>query len=465
MSISEQIANLKATNVSFKDRMSEIAKKSIDEGRSFDTAEAAEFDDLESKVKALDADIARLSRLEAIQGDSAKSVDAGKPSDSVKMNSSSDVSRVNVKNTQKLEPGIAFARYARVKAHAHAGSLGGLRNELDVAKALYPEDSELVNGIQKAAVSAANTGDPLWAGNLILDGGAAFADFVEYLRPRTLLGQVSGRFRRLPFDTPVLIQSTAGVGGWVSEGAAKPATSWSYTKTKLEPLKVAAIAVATQETLNRASVATDTLIRDELARSIGASLDTKLFSTDAAVADTSPAGLLNGVTPITTTGTTDPEDVKCDIKNFLNTFAGDNLTIQDAFWVMPETVAITLSLMTNAMGAPAFPGVTPTGGTLMGIPVVTSGYVDSDSSGSVVALVKGSDIYYGDEGGLRVAISREATIQMDTQPTQNSITPTATTGVSMFQTNSVAWLVERFVSWSKRRSQAVVYSRVQWDLC
>lgn len=116
-----------------------------------------------------------------------------------------------MKSTEKLEAGIAFARIAKVKALAR---LDG-ENVRDVAKSLYGETSSVYGHFVKAAVPAANSSNPGWAGNLITDGGA-FADFVEYLRPMTIVGKFgSGNIpamRQLPFDTPVLIQSTGGTG-------------------------------------------------------------------------------------------------------------------------------------------------------------------------------------------------------------------------------------------------------------
>src|SRR5690606_32914944 len=78
-----------------------------------------------------------------------------------------DRSAVVVKNTQKLEPGIGFARVARVKAIAHVEHI----DPVQIAKSLYPDDDTLVQSFAKAAVPAANTGAPTWGGNLILDGG------------------------------------------------------------------------------------------------------------------------------------------------------------------------------------------------------------------------------------------------------------------------------------------------------
>lgn len=251
----------------------------------------------------------------------------------------------------------------------------------------------------------------------------------------------------------------------MKEGDAKPLTKWSYTRTKMSPLKVAAIAAATKETLTRASIAADTLLRDELARAVGETIDSTLISDNAAVTDESPAGLLNGVSALDLTGDNTVAGVRCDIAAFIKAFINSNLSVSGAFWAMPETLAVDLSLMTNEVGNPAFPGITPNGGTLAGLPVFTSQYVPVESAGSVVALVRGDDIFLGDEGGVQVSVSDQASLIMDSAPSGNSTTPTAAQMVSMWQTNSVAFLVERFLNWQKRRTQAVAWSHVNWSAC
>jgi capsid protein len=461
----KQIEDLQATRKAKSDRMKEIQNKASEQSRTLDAGEQEEFDTIKGELATIDKNVGNLRDLEAM--DAADLATATPVDDKDQRNRTVSTTRnpVEVKNTQKLEPGIAFARLARVKALAFTGQAGS-RDEKEIAKQMYPGDDRLVLAIEKAAVPAASTLSTTWAGNLINEGGAAFADFVEFLQARSLYGQVSDRFRRLPFDAPVLVQGSGGTAQWVKEGDAKPLTQWTYTRAKLSPLKVAAIAAATKETLMRASVAADTFLRDELARAVGRRIDGSLISDDAAVADESPAGLLNGTAAITLTGDGTTAGVRCDIAQFLKALVGDSLTVAGAFWVMPETVAIDLSLATNEVGAPAFPGITPTGGTLAGLPVFTSQYVPNETAGPVVALIKGDEIFLGDEGGIQVSVSDQATLQMDSDPTQRSIgTPVATAGVSMWQTNSVAFLVERFVNWQKRRPGAVVWAHVNWDAC
>lgn len=463
----EQIADMIATRKDKADAMTAIQAKATEQSRTLDTGEQEQFDTLKAERGQIDKNISNLRELEAMEKAEADDAATAKPvndSDKRKSTVSTDRAHVEVRHTEKLEKGIAFARMARVKALAFTGQTGS-RDEVQIAKNLYPGDDRLVNAItQKAAVPAASTLSATWAGNLITDGGVAFADFVEHLRASSLHGQIFPRFRNLPFDAPVLVQGSGGVAQFTKEGEAKPVTQWTYTRTKLTPLKVAAIAAATKESLMRSSVNADAFIRDELTRSVNAGIDGVLISDAAAVTDESPAGLLNGTSALTLTGDGTVAGIRRDIAQFLKELVGDNLSVSGAFWVMPETVAIDLSLATNEVGAPAFPGITPMGGTLAGLPVFTSQYVPTETAGPVVALIKGDEIFLGDEGGIQVSVSDQASIQMDSAPTQNALgTPTASTSVSMFQTNSVAFLVERFVNWQKRRAAAVVWAHVSWE--
>lgn len=462
--IGEQIADLEATRASKATEMEKVVQKSVDEGRSMATDEAEQFDTLEGEVKSLEADLDRLRKLEAIQAKGAKPANViAKENGSQKLEPDTTKIGVQVKNTEKLAAGIGFARVARCLALARQQHI----SPVELAKNLYGDEAT-VSAVTKAAVPAANTQTPAWAGDLINEGGIAFADFVEYLRERSLFGQVSDRLRRLPFDTPVLIQGSGGTAQWVGEGQAKPLTQWSYTRTKLAPLKVAAIAAITKELLNRSGPVADALIRDELARSVGATIDATFIDPDAvAVPNESPGSILNGVPEIPVSSGTTIADIRCDIAAFLTSMSDNNQSLAGSFWVMSERVAIALSLIANEVGAAAFPGITPSGGTFAGLPVFTSNYVDigNDSSGSLVALIKGDEIFLGDEGGVQVSMSDQASLVMDDAPAHNSTTPTATSVVSMFQTNSVAILVERWLNFQRRRPEAVAWARVGWTAC
>ncbi len=466
----EQIADLNATRKAKAERMKALMDKASEQLRTPDTGEQEEFDTLKSEISQIDKTIGNLRDLEQMENADAATAAAIDDTANRQRAVKKDGVRVDAtaKDTTKLDKGMGFARIARVKALSHINHA----DPLAVAQQVYPGDEALAKSLQKSAVAAANTltGSGAWAGNLVLDQGAYFADFVEYLRARSILGLIGDRFRRLPFDTPVLVQATGGTGKWVKEGAAKPLTKWTYSLKRLRQLKVAAIAAATKESLGRASVAADTLLRDELARAVNAAIDGTLVSTDAAVQDESPAGLLNGVTPVSLIGDGTIAGIRCDIATYLNELVTNNLTVAGAIWIMSEATAVQLSLVVNEVGQQAFPGMGPTGGTLAGLPVFASQYVVDDSNGPIVMLIKSDDIYLGDEGGIQVSMSDQATLIMDDAPVMNSTTPTGVTTssqqfVNLWQTNSVAFLVERFINFDKRRSESVVWGNVNWSAC
>src|SRR5690625_7199109 len=96
---------------------------------------------------------------------------------------------------------------------------------------------------------------------------SAIADFVEFLRPQTILARF-GRdgvpsLRQVPFRTALVGQTSGGEGYWVGEGKAKPLTKFDFSRRSLEPLKVANIAVVTEELLRDSSPSAEALRSEE----------------------------------------------------------------------------------------------------------------------------------------------------------------------------------------------------------
>ena len=110
--ISEHLVGVKQAREDANKKMLAVAQKSVDEGRSMNSAEQAEFDALKAEVKSLDADIERYSELEAMQAKSAKPV--GEQAEAA-ANRTVKLEPVHVRDTTKLEPGIAFARLAHCR--------------------------------------------------------------------------------------------------------------------------------------------------------------------------------------------------------------------------------------------------------------------------------------------------------------------------------------------------------------
>lgn len=453
-SIAEQITAFRDTRNEKSLRMNEIMDEA--EGSTLDESQTEEFDNLEAEVAQIDAHVKRLRTLQKSEAENAKPV--GDVSTAQKASESrGNVIHARVK-AQAPGAGIRFARLARVKA------LSAMQYEPQhvIAEKLFgTRDPEFVSQM-KAAVGAHNTGTSANGGFLVGEEGNMFADFVEFLRPQTVLGKFGQggipSLRQVPFRVPLIGQTTGGAGYWVGEGKAKPLTAFEGSRNTIEPLKVANIAVATMELLRDSSPSAEAWLRDQLAAALRARLDTDFIDpAKAASAGVSPASITNGATAVVSNGGT-ADDIRMDIRGVFQKFIDANNAPTDGVWIMSNTNALALSLMLNPLGQAEFPGMNMNGGTLQGLPVIATQY-----AGNNVTLVNASDIYFADDGGINVDFSREASLEMDSAPTQDSIAPTASASVSMFQTNSVAFRAERTLNWARRRtSSVVVLTGVAW---
>lgn len=462
MNVSEQIKALEDKRKALTEERTTIQTKAVDEGRTKDGAEQERFAEITAEVAAIDKELGDLKVMEKDLIASAKPV---KGQNDTEAAASRGTVPVSVKNTHKLEKGIAFARAAKCLALGHLEH----RDSIQIAKSLFGENEAIVKATQmlvtKAAVPAASTTDTTWAGALVGEETNVFADFVEFLRPMTILGRFGQAgvpaLRRVPFRVPLVGQTSGGDGYWVGEGQAKPLTKFDFERKTLEPLKVANIAVATMEVVRDSSPSADVIIRDQLAAALRERLDIDFINpAKAAVSGVSPASILNGVTGIVSSGT-DADAVRADIKALFSAFIAANNAPTSGVWVMPATTALALSLMQNPLGQSEFPGISMTGGTLFGLPVIVSEYVPADSSGAIVALVNASDIYLGDEGGIDLSMSTEASLQMDNAPDNPSTASTVM--ISLWQRNLVGFRAERAINWARRRESAVAYlTGVNW---
>jgi HK97 family phage major capsid protein len=332
---------------------------------------------------------------------------------------------------------------------------------LEVAKHRYPDNPRIQHYLTKAAVPAGTTTDPVWAGPLV-DTTNLAAEFLEYLRPQTIIGKFGTgnipSLRRVPFNVRITGQASGGNAYWVGQGAPKPLTSFAFNAQTLLWAKVAAIAVITEELARFSSPSAETLVRDALRDAIVERLDVDFIDpAQAAVAGVNPASITNGVTPVATAGST-ADNVRADIQNLLEVYIASNQDVSGLVLIMPNTLALALSVMVNTLGQREFPDMTLNGGTIMGLPVITSQYAaNASGAGNLVIAVNARFVALADDGQVTVDASREASLQMLDNPTNNSASATPTTMVSMFQTNSIALRAERFINWAVLRTGAVQY--------
>jgi HK97 family phage major capsid protein/HK97 family phage prohead protease len=463
----EKISAFEASRSAKAARMEAIMEEAGDE--TLDESQSEEYDTIKTEIKKVDEHLARLNDLARAQVSKAVVAKGGDAREGTA--SRTESVRVSVKQPQ-LEKGIALARYA--KCLALSSKL--FRDPAVIAQEIYPNHEDL-HQVFKTAVAAGTTGVVGYAGALVGNETTIFADFAEYLRPLTILGRFGSgdvpSLRRVPFRTRLLSQTAGGTAYWVGEGQPKPVTNFTFASTTLLPYKVAALTALSMEVIRDSSPSAEAIVRDQLAQAVAARMDTDFLDPQKGanvsnqVDAASPASISNNLTAIASVGR-DADSVRTDLVNVFAQYISTNNTPINGVWVMSAVTALQLSLMTNALGQPEFPGLGMLGGRLQGLPVITSEYLgytfDSPVSGRDVFLVNAGDIYYGDDGGMEVKMSTETSLQMDDAPT-NASGPTvaATSLVSMFQTNSVAFLAEKTVSWKRRRTEGCVWlAGVEW---
>lgn len=449
--IQEQIAALEAARAAKAARMTEIMQKSIDEGRSTDDDEREEFDNLQADVKTADGDLQRLRSLEKLVVSGATPVT---PKNTATPESAAEVRGGVIQVRSNLPKGTAFTRYAIALARAK----GNIVHALEISKQ-WRDSTPEVEQVIKAAVDAGTTTDSTWAAPLVSQETIA-AEFIELLRPATIVGRING-FRRVPFNIKMPRHTSGSTVGWVGQGKSKPVSELAFDTVTLGFSKIAGIVVLTEELVRLSNPSAEAVVRDDLIAAIAEFIDEQFIDPDvAAVSNVSPASVTNGVSAIPSTGATLAQ-VEADVQSVFQALIDANISLSTGTWVMHPRTALSLSMLRTTQDIMAFPSITPQGGTFFGLPVVTSANVPvAGTSGNptTITLVNASDILLADDGGVTLDVSREAALEMNSSPTA-----TARSMVSLWQQNMIGLRAERFINWAKRRAAAVQYiSGVQY---
>ncbi len=453
----EQIQASEQTRKAKSDAMVALMSESGEKGETLNADNAEKYETLKTEVKDLDAHLVRLREMDELNKATYTPVQGNGVQPAADSRGGQKSQVITVKENRP--PGIGMARVAIAKAMAKFDGV----SVRDIARERWPDDSGVKAYFEKAAVPGATTTTATWLGNLVYAENLA-SEFIEFLRPQTIIGRIPN-LRRVPFNIRVVGQTTGAVANWVGQGKAKPVTSFNTNVTTLGFTKIAAIAVVTEEVARFSSPSAEMLVRDELARAVIERMDVDFIDpAQAVVANTAPASITNGLTALSSAGTS-ADNIRTDLQNLLEFFLANNMSAANVVIIMPNTLALAASLLTNAFGQAEFPTLSINGGTLRGITVVTSQYAANQSgAGNLVIALDPTAILLADDGNVTLSASGEASIEMSDAPTGDAGNPpVAASLVSMYQTNSVAIRAERFINWAKARSTAVVYmDDVNW---
>ena len=332
--------------------------------------------------------------------------------------------------TARLDPsprlkGMSFTRAAIALAlHKNAPDAA-----IDFASNRWGPASAPVSFLRAVATGA--TADD-W-----LDAGSASpaAEFFQAVQDRSLLGRLP--LRRVPFDTRCLSFADPTTAAWVAEGKATPISSTALDFSELEPFKVGAATITTREALKATGGLAEQNLRLDLIRACVQEVDRAFVDpANTGVAGAKPAAITAGVTAI--------DGLTFDSQTLLEGFSGDP---SEAVMVMSPATALALNGTEN-------PDIGARGGDLAGLAVETSMAVPA----GIVVLIDPAGIAFAGGGG-EVRTSEHATVEMlDGSLEGNSVTPTPTDIVSLFQTNAVALGASISANWTVIRPGSVTYS-------
>jgi HK97 family phage major capsid protein len=449
MNVTEQLSAFEAKSAANADRMSAIMKEASDKGETLDASQQEEFDNLAADNKAIADHITRLKVMEDQNIKTARPAAGGNSEDGT---NSRAVSRDPIQVRRDLPKGTIFTRYVASKIVAKMD--GGI-SAVDYANAKFADTPE-VGQILKAAVASGNTTDATWASPLVQLQNAT-NEFLDLLRPASIIGRIPG-LTRVPFNVRVPVQTADPTAYWVGEGQIKPISAAAFDSVTLTFAKAVGITVLTDELVRFSSPNAEALMRNSLINAVAYLTDRTFVDPTAALTGSSPASITNGVSALAPSGTS-ADAFRDDFARLLNAYVAANYSLSGLVILMTSQQALKLSLMRNTLGNREFPEMGVNGGSIEGVPVVTSENIPaaggSPTDGYPIIAMHAPSIFLADDGGVNIDMSREASLQMDSAPDSPSTASTITR--NMWQYNEIAIKAERFITWKKARSGAVQY--------
>lgn len=458
MTYKQKLAALRKQRQEKLDAAQAVMTEVENQNRGLNADEQKSFDDYAEAVEAIDRQIMSVEKMEKLGGGVAKGVeDGGEGGEDggddtgtagTQKGSSVTVPNGSLRVHRNLPKGTAFTRYAM----AIAASKGNLMQAEQVAKSMWGDSTPEVGRVIKAAVAAGNTTDATWAKPLV-DYRMMAEEFIELLRPETILGKIQG-MRRVPFNVRMARQTAGSTVGWVGEGNPKPVSKLAFDTVQVPETKIAGIVVLTMELARFSSPSAEAVVRQDMIEAIAQFTDRAFI--DPMVtgnAGVNPASITNGAVKVASQGTTLAE-IEADLLAARLSFTNNNIPLASAYWVMNPATRMALEEKRTTQDVLAFPDVSR--GILKGIPIVESntvGTFDSDGAGTntaqfYIALISAPNVLLADDGQVLLDSSSEASISMTDDGAGTTLT-------SLWQRNMIGLRAERLIHWLTRRSNAV----------
>jgi hypothetical protein len=325
---------------------------------------------------------------------------------------------------------------------------GNLSNAAHLAEARRAP--ERVVQVLRAAVAAGGTSSATW-GNQISAFRLMASAFLDILRHSSVFYRVYNdrAFVRVPFNSQLGAVFTGASASVVAPSAAIPVRRMDLAVASgLPSIKCAAIIAMTRELVDGTDG--ESLVSRSLRGSVAQAVDQHFINQI----------LISGVPATPSLGSP-----LSDLQVMLTALAP---TAESRLYLIahPATAIRLATMGTASLGSPTvpsgqalFPGANPLGGELLGLPLLVSAVVPTNSW----LMVDASGIAAASDP-IELDTSEQGTLQMDDAPTMSGgatgtspDAPTATTVVSMFQANLVGLKCVAWWNAAKIRPGGVAY--------
>jgi len=299
--------------------------------------------------------------------------------------------------------------------------------------------SPRVLAVLKATAPAVGTGS-----GADVVGPTGFPGFQAALRTSAVFDAVASEALSAPFRSRVGMLTTQVTGAKVGEGAAKLGQVLQFAQNALTPVKLISLLAVTQEFLDGAPDAMESLAT-QLRVAVGSAADLE-FLTGIASTNSDPSSGL---------GSSSLADITADVMQLLG--MADYSQASRLWLVVGLDHA---KAMTAAAFAAGINTMTPLGGSFLGLRTMVSDSLPS----AIISLIDALGLVCA-ATPVTVRTSNEALVELATSSSMTSAPGTGASATSMLQTNSVAMLAERSIAFGALRPNAYAsVTSVAWGL-
>jgi hypothetical protein len=249
------------------------------------------------------------------------------------------------------------------------------------------------------------------------DYRALVAEWAQSLSAESVFFRLyDGLGKRMGFYIPVNAL-TLDISGYLKgEGLPIPVSLLQLSRRFLSPQRAAALIVTSDEFAQAREPSVAAGIEAELRTALVRAVDGIFL-----------AGLVDSATPVFAATGTSPQHALADLRTLLNAINTVGNPASGMMFAMSVGTANALSVLSTG-GGMLFPGLSPTGGELLGLPAIVT---DRLTAGDLM-LLRGADIAVA-FSGIEIDTSRQASLQLADDPAG-----TAATMASLWQNGASA---------------------------